>query len=83
MLTDITRQVTCTFALAKDPPSPDDVVVKVDGMVVERDRSRTNGWDYVNGGRGVQLHGDACVQLRARRAQAVNITFGCPPVVIP
>jgi len=82
VLTDITNQVTCTFPLAKSPPLPDDVVVTVDGIQVERDPNRSDGWEYVEGGRAVQLFGEACVQLRARQAQAVNITFGCPPVVI-
>ena len=83
VLTDITNQVSCTFALAREPPSPDDVVVKIDGRTVERDRSRTGGWEYVNGGGAVRLFGAACDQLRTTRARTVNVTFGCPPVVIP
>jgi von Willebrand factor type A domain len=72
----------CVFPLGKLPPSPDDVAVDVNGMRVNRDPTKMNGWDYTANNMAIQIHGPACEAIKNANAQ-VKITFGCPGVVIP
>jgi hypothetical protein len=72
----------CVFPLDKLPPSPDDVAVDVNGMRVQRDPAKMNGWDYTANNRAIQIHGAACDAIKTANAQ-VKITFGCPGVLIP
>lgn len=80
-LGQITTQVSsCVFPLDQQPPSPDDVAVKVDGVRVERDPA--SGWSYGAAMRTIELHGAACERLKGGQVRDVSITFGCPGVVI-
>jgi hypothetical protein len=82
-LGQITRVVqTCTFPLDRDAPSPDDVAVNVDGMRIQRDRTRTNGWDYGPGNRVIDLYGAACETVKAGGVLNLEIVFGCPMMPI-
>ena len=76
---------SCTFTLDKDPPSPNDVAVDVDGMRVMRDQSQMNGWNYTMAGnnRSITLYGPACERVKAGTVKDVDIIFGCPNVPIP
>jgi hypothetical protein len=73
---------SCTFPLEKDPPSPNDVAVNVDGMRIMRDTTQTNGWNY-GPGRTITLYGAACDRVKSGQAQDVDIIFGCPDIPIP
>jgi hypothetical protein len=85
VLDTIVGQVSsCNFALGEVPPSPDDVAVDADGRRVTRDLTRTNGWDYANANkRTVTLFGPWCERLKTGAIKNVQITYGCPGVVIP
>jgi hypothetical protein len=72
----------CVFPLSKLPPSPNDVAVDVNGMRVNRDPTKMNGWDYTANNMAIQIHGPACEAIKNANAQ-VKITFGCPGVEIP
>jgi hypothetical protein len=82
-LGQITRVVeTCSFPLDRDAPSPDDVAVNVDGMRVQRDRTRANGWDYGPGNRVINLYGAACETVKTGGVLNLEIVFGCPMMPI-
>jgi hypothetical protein len=83
-LAEIRKEVaSCTFGLEKDPPSPDDVAVNVDGTRIMRDPARMNGWNYNQGTRSVTLYGPVCDRVKRGEIKDVNIIFGCPHVPIP
>jgi hypothetical protein len=82
VLTQITGQVTnCIFPLGKQPPSPNDVAVRVGNMRIER--NMMNGWEYGMGMQSVVLYGAACELAKSGAAGNVQIIFGCPNVPIP
>jgi hypothetical protein len=76
---------SCLFPLDNAPPSPNDVAVKIDGKLIPRDTKQMNGWDYGADTKSVRLYGAACDTLKATATDQtkVDITFGCPGVVIP
>jgi hypothetical protein len=81
-LTQITGQVTnCIFPLTAQPPSPDDVAVRVGTMRI--DRNMTSGWQYGMGMSSVVLYGAACDLAKSGKAGEVQIIFGCPNTPIP
>ena len=53
------RVGSCRFDLAPDHPPPSHVTVGVNGHVVARDPTRTNGWDLMDT-HTLELFGDAC-----------------------
>jgi hypothetical protein len=71
----------CRFALDKEPPSKDDVAVDLDGRRIPR--HMTDGWEYSPDGKAIIVHGMACDDLKAGKIMNVDITFGCPNVIIP
>jgi hypothetical protein len=83
-LTQITTSLaSCSFALDKAPPSPDDVAVNVGPTRVPRDKTQTNGWDYEMGTMTVRVFGPSCDALKSGPGGDVSIIFGCPHVIIP
>jgi hypothetical protein len=79
----ITGQIaSCTFPLDSQPPVPDNVAVEIDGQRVARDPGQMNGWNYGPGNSSVILYGTPCDNLKAGRAQNVQILFGCPGMLI-
>lgn len=73
---------SCTFALERVPPVPDNVAVDADGARVPRDPSHREGWDYVPGMQSIQLFGAACTRVVEGTTRAVQMVFGCPGVLI-
>jgi hypothetical protein len=74
----------CTFPLTSQPPSPNDVAVKIGADRVSLDTSHVNGWDYTAGNGAIQVFGATCERVKAGAAgDEVSITFGCPGVSIP
>jgi hypothetical protein len=75
----------CEFQLASDPPDPDEINVKVDGETVPYDEEGMEGWtwDESTDPDTVVLVGDACTQVKEQGAESVEVTFGCPTIVIP
>jgi hypothetical protein len=70
------RVASCTFALDHDPPSPDDVAVKLDGQRIPR--ADGEGWSYGSGNRTVVLSGSWCEKAKMQGAGKVSIVLGCP-----
>ncbi len=80
----ITKQIySCTFDLPKQPPSPSDVAVKLNGSKIPRDAS--NGWEYTDSDmKSVTLHGSACDDIKAETGVLdIKFIMGCPGQVIP
>lgn len=82
-LKTITGKVaSCDFAFKTPPPVPENIAVDVEGVRVPK--SDTDGWSYMDSGfHGVRINGAACEKLQKAAVGAVQITFGCPDVVIP
>jgi hypothetical protein len=75
---------SCSFTFEKEPPSPNDVAVDVEGMRIMRDPSQMNGWNYNPGStRAITIYGPACDRLKSGQVKSVDIIFGCPHVPIP
>jgi len=82
-LQTITGKVaSCDFTFKMPPPVPDNIAVDVEG--VRLPKSDTDGWSYMDSGfHGIRINGAACEKLQKAAVGAVQITFGCPDVVIP
>ncbi len=88
VLEDISLQAfDCTFSIPEPKaganPDPDSLNVEVKGAsggyVVPRDTGKTNGWDYLPGGKQLQVYGDACKKLAGDGGSSVEvkIVLGC------
>jgi hypothetical protein len=72
----------CVFTLSKPPLAPDSVKVTVDGQRVPE--SASDGWSYTsNQNVAIQLTGSWCDRVKSRQQAEVDITLGCPGIVIP
>jgi hypothetical protein len=82
-LSTITGKVAdCVFPLDKLPASPDAVAVDIDGMRIQRDPAKMNGWEYGAANKTIEVYGAACEQIKKGMSD-VNIIFGCAGVPIP
>jgi hypothetical protein len=79
----ITSEVaSCVFPLSQPPPVPNNIGLKVDGVLVPRDGSRQNGWEYRGTGLdALEVYGPACEQIRAS-ARDVQVIYACEGVII-
>ena len=78
-LAAITLAITnCVFPLAVPPLDANFVGVTVDGQLIARDPTHAEGWDYVTNGKGVEIFGSACADLKNGAAQSVGVHYGCP-----
>jgi len=86
-LASISKAVTtCTFALAKAPPDPNNIAVYLDKNLVAKDP--TNGWTLGGNSQTVVLNGTTCDKITSGQAHTVQVLFGCagsppPPTTIP
>jgi hypothetical protein len=72
---------SCVFELGETPPDSNNVRVLLDNNKVERDPTRTNGWEYQDAGLTIiEVYGDVCDAIKAADAADVAIRFGCPDV---
>lgn len=80
------RAATCEFEVDADPSRVDPNRVNVrftsggggEAMVIVRDVTHANGWDYSDGRRTIVLYGPACERLERDAESSVEILFGCP-----
>lgn len=78
-LAAITLAITnCVFPLAAPPLDANFVGVTVDGQLIARDPTHAEGWDYVMNGKGVEIFGSACADLKNGTAQSIGVHYGCP-----
>jgi Mg-chelatase subunit ChlD len=82
-LHSITSEVaSCVFPLSQPPPVPNNIGLKVDGVLVPRDGNRQNGWEYKGDGFGaLEVYGPACDQIQAS-ARDVQVIYACEGVII-
>lgn len=80
----ITGQIaTCVFPLSERPPVPDNIAVKVDGVLVPHDGMRLNGWEYTSDALAeVEVHGPWCDQIKGAAASDVQVIYACEGVII-
>ena len=50
----------------------------IDGQLIARDPAHAQGWDYVMNGKGVEIFGSSCTDLKKGTAQSVGVHYGCP-----
>ncbi len=88
VLDDISLQAfDCTFSIPQPQsganPDPDSLNVEVKGKngsyVIPRDAAKKDGWDYLPGGKQLQVYGDACKKLAGDGGASVDvkIVLGC------
>jgi hypothetical protein len=80
----VTGQVaSCVFEFEKKPPDESNIAVKINGQRVAQDMTKAQGWDYVDGQyMALELHGDACQEVKDATENKVDIIFGCKGVPI-
>jgi hypothetical protein len=77
----ILGSVSCVFNLpapANSLESTEDIAVLADGVVLPRDTSHANGWDYDNGTTQIQIFGPTCDGIMAAKVGTVGVQFICP-----
>jgi hypothetical protein len=81
----ITGQISnCIFPLKRPPPVPENIAVKVSGTKAPQDPTHQDGWDYTGPDyTGVIVYGSWCEMIKTSAANMVEITYGCPGIVIP
>lgn len=86
---EISKQAfDCTFAVPQpragatlDPSTLNVEVSTANGSyVVPRDSGKQDGWDYLPGGKQLQVYGDACKKLAGDGAK-VKVVVGCKTVI--
>jgi hypothetical protein len=84
VLTRITSGViaSCQLQLGSTPPDLDELNVVIDGETIPQ--LGADGWsvDSSSSPPTVVLKGATCKKMETQGAQAVNITFGCPTVLV-
>lgn len=75
-----TNLLSCSYVLEQVPPNPDDLYIYVDDILIERDQTHANGWDYDEPTNQITFYGPACEDIQSQDAQNLEIIFGCPMV---
>lgn len=76
--------VSCVFEFDNKPPDPTNIAVKINGQWIEQDATKAEGWEYTSDQyMGLELHGDACQQVKDASDNHVDIIFGCKGRPIP
>ena len=70
--------ISCTIDLVQKPKYPDYVLVYLDGKSVPRDKSKTNGWDFLDATMTkIKLYGTYCKKLQDGTKHTLTATFKC------
>lgn len=65
----------CTYLTPSAPTRPDDIRVEIDGVVVPRDPTHANGWDWVDQGFGeLAFFGAACARASGDNGQSAVVS---------
>ncbi|MBX3202658.1 MAG: VWA domain-containing protein [Labilithrix sp.] len=55
----------CTYLTPSAPNDPDNITVEIDGVLIPRDQTKTNGWDWVDRSYGeLAFFGEACAKAQ-------------------
>lgn len=77
----ILGSVSCVFDLPAPPNSLDsteNIAVLSNGVVLQRDASHVNGWDYTTEPMQIQIYGPTCDALMAAKIGNIAVQFICP-----
>lgn len=67
----------CTYVTPSRPTDPNEIDVELDGVLIDRDTTRAEGWDWTNESEGeLTFFGSACAQASVDGAR-VNARVGC------
>ena len=70
--------ISCEIKLDEQPKEPDSVYIWLDGKKIERDKTKSNGWDYTDGTYlKIKLYGKACESLQVGKDHKLTATFKC------
>jgi hypothetical protein len=70
--------ISCQIELEQAPEVPDGVTIYIDGQAVDRDPTKTDGWDYTDPSyTTIELYGAACETLQDGEEHQVTATFEC------
>lgn len=77
-LAAVTGQVvSCVFEFEGKPPDETNIAVKVNGVRIDQDPNKAEGWEYTSDQfMGVELYGAACEQVKTG-SNKVDVIFGC------
>ncbi len=73
---------SCSYQLASAPPVPEDVTVTLNGVVVPRSPSHTDGWDYHPDAMTITFFGSYCASIQSGSVANVSFVYGCPGPVL-
>lgn len=79
-LSEIRDQVSrCTYLTPSAPVDPNAISVEINGVVIQRDPTRTNGWDWVDQSFGeIAFFGNACELVSGGGSKASGV-ITCEP----
>ncbi|MFS8069749.1 MAG: vWA domain-containing protein [Byssovorax sp.] len=72
-----TKTLSCSYALATKPPSPDEIYVFLNDKKVLKDTTHTSGWDYDAATNQVVFYGQSCDDLKNGVVDDIDIVLGC------
>jgi hypothetical protein len=73
---------TCEFDLnPSDAADPNQVNFYFDGVVVPRDPTNTNGWNWVDEDT-IAFYGTPCDQIMSASVGTISAKYGCPTIII-
>ncbi len=68
----------CTYLTPSAPTDPSAISVEIDGKVIPRDTSHTNGWDWLDQAYGtLQFFGTACDAAQTGTTPKITGTVRC------
>lgn len=70
--------LSCSYTLSSVPPDPNALFVYIDGVLVPRDTTGADGWDYDAGSNQVDFSGSTCTYLQSGQVTDLVIVHGCP-----
>ncbi len=71
----------CTYDLETAPKNALELIVYLDGELVDEDTTGQDGWSYDGTANRIEFHGGACTKLRSGTSSQLNIVRSCPFVV--
>jgi hypothetical protein len=75
--------LSCEFVLDEVPQDIDDLYAFLDMLLVDRDPTHMDGWDYDPATNRITFYGPACDAIQSGDVETVSIVFGCPELPPP
>jgi hypothetical protein len=70
--------LSCAYVLDTAPPNPDELYVYLNDMLIPRDITHVDGWDYDPMNVQVTFYGSSCQLLQSGDVMDLHFVFGCP-----